>query len=182
MNEGLIPKRYAKALYKFALEKGDTKRLYATMATLARSFDDNAQLAVAVANPFVDDSRKTSLLMTAAGADAATDTVYADFLKLLTQNRRLGYARECALAYLDIYRHENRIYPVAIVSAKPLDADEKARIEALLAKHLPGATMEYSYSTDPALIGGFTVTVGSERLDATVANELKQLSLKLLAK
>ena len=33
---------------------------------------------------------------------------------------------------------------------------------------------------DPALIGGFTVTLGSERLDASVRNDLKQLQLKLL--
>lgn len=33
MNEGLIPKRYAKALYKFACEKGADLGLYRLMAT-----------------------------------------------------------------------------------------------------------------------------------------------------
>ena len=40
--------------------------------------------------------------------------------------------------------------------------------------------MEYTYSTDPDLIGGFTVDIDNERLDASVKNELKQLRLKLL--
>lgn len=35
MNEGLIPRRYAKALYKVALEKGADKRLYGLMTALA---------------------------------------------------------------------------------------------------------------------------------------------------
>ena len=40
--------------------------------------------------------------------------------------------------------------------------------------------MEYDYRINPALIGGFTVTVNSERLDASVANTLKQLRLHLI--
>ena len=31
MNEGLIPRRYAKALYKYAIEKGQDKPMYGLM-------------------------------------------------------------------------------------------------------------------------------------------------------
>lgn len=41
--------------------------------------------------------------------------------------------------------------------------------------------MEYNLLIDPELIGGFTVDIDSERLDASVANELKQLRHKLLS-
>lgn len=58
MNEGLIPKRYAKALFKVALERGDADALYATMDTLARSFAANPRLQETVANPFLADARK----------------------------------------------------------------------------------------------------------------------------
>ena len=53
MNEGLIPRRYAKALYKVALERNQGKRMYDLMQTLASSFDANHDLAATVANPFV---------------------------------------------------------------------------------------------------------------------------------
>ena len=163
MNEGLIPKRYAKALFKVALERGDADALYATMDTLARSFAANPRLQETVANPFLADDKKTALLLTAAGAAGRT---YADFLKLLAENRRLPMARAAALAYLDIYRQANNIYPVKV----------------LIGKHLRGGTVEYDFSVDPSLIGGFTVSIGSERLDASVENELKQLRLRLLSK
>lgn len=181
MNEGLIPRRYAKALYKFALEKGAAKSLYATMATMAKSFEGNPGLAAVMANPFVDNARKADLLTTAAGVKPGEEPAFDDFIRLLAKNGRLAYARQCALAYLEIYRLENRIYPVDIVSAKPLDENERRRIEALIARHLPDATLEMHYGVDPGLIGGFTVTVGSERLDASIANELKQLRLALLS-
>ena len=41
--------------------------------------------------------------------------------------------------------------------------------------------MEYSSSVDPSLIGGFTVSVGNERIDASISNELKQLRLNLIS-
>ncbi|RXE73413.1 ATP synthase F1 subunit delta [Muribaculaceae bacterium Isolate-013 (NCI)] len=182
MNEGLIPKRYAKALFKVALERGDADALYATMDTLARSFAANPRLQETVANPFLADDKKTALLLTAAGNAGAAGRTYADFLKLLAENRRLPMARAAALAYLDIYRQANNIYPVKVVSAEPLDKEERARLESLIGKHLRGGTVEYDFSVDPSLIGGFTVSIGSERLDASVENELKQLRLRLLSK
>lgn len=44
MNEGLIPKRYAKALYKFAVERGADAGLYRLMGNLSHSFADNPAL------------------------------------------------------------------------------------------------------------------------------------------
>lgn len=186
MNEGLIPKRYAKALYKFACEKGAEKGLYRLMGNLGTSFAENPSLDSTVANPFVDDSKKVGLLDVAAGADASgkstEDGVFADFMKLLCENRRLPMAGAIARAYCDYYRRENHIYRVTVVSAARLDASEEERLRKLIMNHLGGATMEYTFRVDPDLIGGFTVDIDNERLDASVKNELKQLRLKLLSR
>ena len=56
MNEGLIPSRYAKALFKFALEKKSDERLYGLMKNLVKTFAGEAALQQAVANPFVSVS------------------------------------------------------------------------------------------------------------------------------
>ena len=40
--------------------------------------------------------------------------------------------------------------------------------------------MEYSSVVDPSIIGGFTVAIDNDKLDASIANELKQLKLNLL--
>lgn len=193
MNEGLIPNRYAKALYKFACEKGADQGLYRLTGNLVKSFADNSALKDAVTNPFVADDKKIQLLMTAAAGapagsaspkgtadDASVREVYADFLKLLKQNKRLAMAREIALAYREIYRRQNRIYRVTVVSAQPLAPSEEGRLKNLVASHLDGGKMEYTFRVDPDLIGGFTVDIDNERLDASVKNELKQLRLRLL--
>lgn len=88
--------------------------------------------------------------------------------------------RETALAYLAIYRREHNIYKVHITSAATLADSDRNRINAMVEKHLQGGTAQYTYSTDPALIGGFTVTIDSQRLDASVRNELQQLRQRLI--
>lgn len=178
MDKGLIPRRYAKALYATAEAQGASDGIYGIMQKLAAAFAAQPSLAAAVANPFVSDSDKTALLDTAAGS---TDTaLYADFLKLLARNGRLDLAWDIARAYIDLYRSARGIYRVSVASAAPLGAAEKQRLEELVARHVGAGTMEYDYTTDPSLIGGFTVKVNSELLDASVANSLKQLRLQLL--
>lgn len=181
MNEGLIPSRYAKALYKFALDKGESARVYELMKTLSASFAGNDELQSVMANPFVADADKVALLNTASGA-TAKDSCFHDFIKLLISNKRIEFVRSIALAYGDLYRHENNIYRVNTVMASKMPQAEEARLKAMIEKHLGGAAMEYTSTIDPTLIGGFVVNIDSERLDASIKNELKQLRLKLLSK
>lgn len=180
MNQGLIPSRYAKALFEFASEKSYDTRIYELMHTLDNAFVAEPALQQAVANPFIPANDKVKLLTSAAGADPK-DEVYERFLQLLVENNRLDAARDIALAYMKIYRSEHRIYLVTVTSAAPMGAAEEDRLKALIERHLDGGTMEYHHRVNPDLIGGFTVTINNEKLDASVADELKQLRLKLLS-
>ncbi len=182
MNQGLIPRRYAKALYGVALEKGKAKEVYELMGRLAASFEEQGALNQVLANPFVTDADKSALVHTAAGVRPGDDGVFDDFIKLLERNRRIDMLRGISLAYLAIYREANKIYVVKVESAAPLSAESVERLKSLVSRHLGGAEMEFSTSVNPSLIGGFTVTVGNERLDASISNELKQLRLNLLSK
>lgn len=180
MNEGLIPRRYAKALFKVAQEKNCAPQMYALMKQLSLSFAAQPVLNQTIANPFVSAEEKVALITTAAGATAA-DPLMADFLKLLIQNKRIDLVRDIALAYADIYRKENNIYVVTVTSAQPLDPAELERLHRIVQEHLPkGATTEFSSQVNPDIIGGFTIAINNERLDASIKNELKQLRLKLI--
>jgi F-type H+-transporting ATPase subunit delta len=181
MNEGLIPRRYAKALYKFALEKGQDKPMYALMQKLSKAFVSDLSLQEVMCNPFIDNNDKVTLLKIASGADESISSFF-DFLKLLIENKRISFIRSIALAYLTIYRKANNIYLVEVVSATTMDEADQARLHKLIEKHLNGGSMEYSQRVDSQLIGGFVVNIDSERLDASVQNELKQLRLNLLRK
>lgn len=182
MDQGLLPRRYAKALYKYAVERDAAAQMYTAMDTLAGAYDANNSLQATIANPFVDNDRKATILATAADTKSLGKAAEAfdNFVKLLGRHRRMDIMRETALAYLAIYRQEHNIYKVHITSATTLADNDRNRIQAMVEKHLQGGTAQYSYSTDPTLIGGFTVTIDSQRLDASVRNELQQLRQRLI--
>lgn len=177
MDKGLLPRRYAKALYKYALEKGLTADVYSLMQNLCVAFDTNHELKTVIGNPFVPVKDKEELLMTACGEKSA---VMSDFIRLLALNNRLDIVRAAAIAYTEIYRKENNIHQVEITSAAPLSEADRKRITDMIEKHIGNATAEYEYSVNPDLIGGFTVTIDNERLDASVRNELEMLRKQLI--
>lgn len=181
MNQGLIPNRYAKALYEYAAESGSDKRVFDIMQKLADAFASEPDLAKAMSNPFVSRRDKIQLLTTASGAQSGDD-VMTRFMTLLADNNRLDMARDIALAYLKIYRMKHDIRLVTVTSAAPMAPADEDRLKKLIQRHLGQAQMEYKHLIDPGLIGGFVVNIDNEKLDASVANELKQLRLKLLSK
>lgn len=179
MDQGLLPRRYAKAFYEFACEKDYSTRAYELMQCLAQTFANNTALNQVMANPYVSSDEKIKLLRTASGAND-TDTPLDDLFKLLVKNGRIDQARGIALAYNEIYRKMNNICDVHVESAAPLTPADTERIKHMIERHLKGATIEYTFTVNPELIGGFVVTVDSQRLDASVKNELDQLRLNLL--
>lgn len=182
MDQGLIPRRYAKALLLFCREKQCEQKLFELMLKLESAFAGNPQLQHTLANPYVATADKSALIFTAAGTDTKSSPEFADFLKLLEENNRLDLLREIALAYTALYRKAHKIYRVTITSAAPLAESVSQRIHQLVINHLPAdATADFTDEVDPELIGGFTVAIDNERLDASVANELKQLRLKLIS-
>ncbi len=181
MNAGLIPRRYAKALYAAAVENGQDAAVYDRMLQLEQGFAAQPGMQSVMANPFVSDSDKISLLSVSAGIGRSAG-ILADYFKLLAQNGRLDMARASAMAYVNIYRRAHNIFKVSVRTAAPLAAVEEERLRALIERHLDGGILEYDTVVDPSLIGGFTVSVGNELLDASVSKELKQLRLNLLSK
>lgn len=179
MNDGLIPNRYAKALYKLAVERGDDATVYARMKQLDSSYAAEPQLKKAVANPFLDAADKTRLLLSAAGA--GNDESTARFVPLVIKNNRVGFMRAIALSYIKLYRERNDIARVEVVTATAVASDVIDHIVDVVKNQLNGKTIELTQRVDPALIGGFTVNVDSMVLDASVKNQLEKLRLKLLS-
>ena len=178
MDNGLIPNRYAKALYKFAMEHGSTQAVYEEMKTVIASFENNPRLAKVLANPFIGTSEKYDLLKAAAGDKVEND--YLGFVRLILENRREEYALMMALAYRDLYRKENRISQVRITTAAKLPDADMENLRKLVSESFKGTRLEFSEHIDPAIIGGFVIDVDDSRMDASISNELEQLRLNLL--
>ena len=86
MNDGLIPNRYAKALFKFASQEGVQASVYDEMKQLEQSYAANTALKTAVNNPFIAVDEKEKVILTAAGAKAGG--AFDRFLLLVIKKNR----------------------------------------------------------------------------------------------
>jgi len=177
MISGLIPHRYALALYKFAGESNNSKAVYAEMKNVIAAFRSNTQLEKVLSNPFVESEDKRKLLLSAAGKTAGDD--YRRFVSLILDHNREEFAYLMALAYCDIYRKENKISQVRITTAAKLPDSEIDKLRRVVEGSFKDRTFEYDYAVNPDIIGGFVIDVDSTRMDASISSELEQLRQNL---
>ena len=178
MDNGLIPRRYAKALYKYALEQGATKQIYELSKRVVASFRENPELQKVISNPFVSDEDKENLLMAAAGEK---NEIFSRFVDLLLTQKRVEFTNAMMLAYLDIYRKENHISQARITTAAKLDEARMQKLRKLVKDAFKDSEIEFTEAVDPSLIGGFIIDVDSVRMDASLSSELEQLRQTLLS-
>lgn len=179
MYDGLIPQRYAMALFKYAEAKKNTKEVYDELKAVIRSFENNPSLQKVLSNPFVSRDDKRKLLL--AAAEGKADDDYKAFVNLILNHKREMFAYQMALAYRKIYRQANKISNVDITMATELPEKEIARIDSLVQKAFPDRTLEIRHRIDPDIIGGFVIDVDNNRMDASVSNELQQLRHTLIS-
>lgn len=177
MISGLIPHRYARALYKFAAENDKCKAVYDEMLNVVNAFSSDPRLQKVLSNPFVDTGDKRKVLLSAAGKAPGED--YSRFVSLILDHRREEFAYLMALAYRDIYRTENNISRVCITTAAVLPDAELSKLRNVVEKSFPGRTFEFQQVVRPDLIGGFVIDVDSTRMDASISSELEQLRQNL---
>ena len=180
MSDGLSPRRYAKALYKLAVENGDSEEIYEILKNLSFRYAAIDELKRAVLNPEVTDEAKGAYMLKLAGGKPGSSL--DKFLLLCVRNNRTDYLQKISLAYVDLYREAHEIAHVVITTAVPMPEAEVNAITDIVKRRLGAMTLEIEQVIDPELIGGFTVTINGLVLDASVRRQLNELRLQLQKK
>jgi len=180
MSDGLIPRRYAKALYKFAVENGDSQEVYELLKSFSFRYTAIDELKRAMLNPNVPDEEKGAAMLKLVGGKSGSSL--DKFLLLCMRNNRSEYLQKISLAYVDLYREAHEIAHVIITTAIPMPEAQLNAIIGIVKKRLGAKTLEIEQQIDPELIGGFTVDINGLVLDASVKRELNELRLQLQKK
>jgi len=176
MNEGLISKRYAKALYEHASEMHEETLLYHRMQILAALWQKMPDLKNSLRSPMIPVEEKTGLLRNATGKNA--EQSYLDFVKLVVANHRIDSILMITLSYQVYYRQKKHISVVHLVSANQLPYKALERIRLFTEQKTHGK-VEFSNRIDPDLIGGFIFQLNDLRIDASVKGQLDRISRQL---
>lgn len=169
---------YARALADVVIERRlDADRVAADLDAVADILKDSDELRTLWDNPSVSTEQKVKLLDALAGRMSLLKEI-RNFAAVLISNRRIHAFREIAAQAMEQINSRLGIAEAEIVSVRELSAEEKRKIEALVAK-ATGKTLRVRYLLESGLIGGVVVKVGSTIYDGSVQGQLQRMKEQL---
>jgi len=108
------------------------------------------------------------------GSKGSMNPATQNLLSLLAENGRLPKLNVIINLYKLLMAANRGEVVCEVVTAIPLDADTKAKLESTLKRLLKkGQTILLSTKVDPSIIGGMIVSVGDKYIDMSVASKIK---------
>lgn len=173
MYTGLIAKRYAEALFRFAVSNGEAEAVYTQVNGIAGHLMDSPELKAAVDSPVLSVEAKRSAVLGAAGDGVCRSL--EDFISLVLRHGREHYLIYMFHSFLGIYEERNGIARVSLVTAAPVGEEIEEGIRDMVMKRTACSSVRLEKEVDERLIGGFVLRVADKQMDASVAARLEKL-------
>jgi F-type H+-transporting ATPase subunit delta len=167
---------FAEAVEAAKLDPADVGR---QLDDFAFAWNDSPELRNLLENPVFPAEQKVSIL-DALNQKIGLSQLVRNFIAVLIDHDRIEGFTEVVAAYRREIDRRRGIFEVEIVSARPLDADERQQLEAQVGQ-LAGGQVNARYREDATLLGGAVVTLGSTVYDGSVRGRLDRLKEELVA-
>ena len=173
MDNGKISVRYARALLSNAIEQHCETEVYHQLCQLTTNYSlAIQQFNEALSNPIANDEEKLKLLHTAI--DEPLHPCLSRFLEFVIQKKRENKIFLIALKYQEMYRKVKQLLRANVTTATELDDQALESIRNYV-RNTFHCEAELHVKIDPALIGGFTLDIEHDRMDASIKGRLEKL-------
>ena len=172
-NTGGVAGRYASALFDLAAESSKGAEVEANLGKFLSLLHESADLRRMVRSPVIaaeDQEKALSAVLSKAGIDGLA----ANFLKLITRNRRLFAVEDIIKTYRAIAAKARGEVTAEVASAVALNEEQTASLKDTLRASV-GKDVTLSARVDPSLLGGLIVKVGSRMIDSSLKTKLQNL-------
>ena len=169
-----IARPYAEAAFGLAKEENAfaawSEALSAMAAVVAAP-----EMKALIGNPALAPARLAELTASAAPGLSKSQK---DLLSVLAENERLAALTEISGMYETLRNEAERVLAAEVTSAYPMSDAQVAEITGLLEKK-HGKKVKVSVNVDPELIGGVSIAIGDEVMDASVRGKLARMQSAL---
>ncbi len=172
-----VPGRYATALFELARDAKSIDETGDDLNRFAALLDGSEDLTRLVRSPVYsaeDQARAVSAVM----KEANISGLAANFVGLVTENRRLFAVRDMISAYHKLVAAERGEVSAEVTSAETLSADQKNKLKEAL-KAQVGRDVIMEEKVDPGILGGLIVKVGSRMVDNSLRTKLQNLKIAM---
>jgi F-type H+-transporting ATPase subunit delta len=165
--------RYATALFELALEENALDQVEQDLNRFNQALDAVEDLRRLVMSPvFTADEQQRA--MAAVLDEVKIEGLTANFLKLVAKNRRLFASPEMIKAFRALLANHRGQTSAEVISAAPLEEGQVRALQTALKAALH-KDVQLEQRTDPSLLGGLIVRVGSRMVDNSLRTKLNSL-------
>jgi len=174
-----LAERYASALVDVALDNKQADQVKQELAAFATMVRESPDLHAFLSNPSIGRASKHAAIDQLVARMDASRTL-RNYLFVIVDQRRAGMLLEIEQAVSALLDLRQGLTRVEVTSAADLTPPERAELDAVLAK-LTGKNVQAQFHTDPALIGGAVVRIGSTIYDGSVRAQLHRLRARMIS-
>lgn len=170
-----IARPYAEAAFGLARQESALAQWSEALAGMATAVSA-PEMASLLGNPGLTSARLAELI---ASAVPALSPSQKQMLLVLIDNERLAAMAEISAMFDALRNDAEQVLSAEVTSAYPLSDAQTAEIAGLLEKK-HGKKVSVSVMVDPSLIGGVSIAIGDEVLDASVRGKLARMQSALM--
>ena len=165
--------RYATALFELARDEKSIDAVNADLDKFDAMLSESSDLTRLVRSPvFAADAQLKAL--SAVLDKAGISGVAANFLKVLTNNRRLFAVTDVIRAFGALVARFKGEASAEVTVAEPLSDKNLDALKAAL-KQVSGKDVTLNVKVDPSIIGGLVVKLGSRMVDSSLRTKLNSI-------
>jgi F-type H+-transporting ATPase subunit delta len=102
-------------------------------------------------------------------------------MQLLCSHKREKYLLFIVNTFITLYRRQENINLARLTTAVEVSPEVVGKLRAGVKRHT-GGTAEFESHVDPRIEGGFIFEVGTYRLDASVASQMRRIKRQFIEK
>jgi F-type H+-transporting ATPase subunit delta len=170
--------RYATALFELARDNKAVDAVKKDLDQFDALANGSADLNRLVRSPVFGADEQLKAL-SAILAKVGITGLAANFLRVITTNRRLFAVRDMIRAYRGLVaRHKGEVTAEVTVAEKLNDKNLDA-LKSALKSVTGGKDIDLEVKVDPAIIGGLIVKVGSRMVDSSLRTKLNSIKFAM---
>jgi len=173
-----VSSRYARALVEVVLEQQlDADVAREQLNSFADAVRESVELRRVWESPAIPAEQKRAVLDAIVGQINAFKAI-RNFMAVIIDHRRIPMLDDIARQFAVELDLQMGLVEAKISSARELSNDEKRELESQV-ERLTGRKVRAHYASDPGLLGGVMVRLGSVIYDGSIRGQLEKMKQEL---
>lgn len=168
---------YARAAFEYARDAGRLSE-WSAMLSLSAGVCSYPNVAGLLSNPRLSGGEQAQTIIDLC--QESLDGPYTNFLRILSEYRRLMLLPEIATLYARLQAEEERSQQVLVISAMPLSQQQQDQLAQKMAARL-GCSVRLETEIDDSILGGIIVKAGDMVIDGSLRARLGKLAEAMIS-